>query len=84
MSEIPSALTEREAVDLDLHVRICAERYNALESRMTIVEHKVNDLVVTIEKSNGSMIKALIATGGTIVVSILSLIAVIVTKSPIH
>jgi hypothetical protein len=75
----PTAI-ERE--NLEAHVELCAQRYGALENRLTSIEKKVSELQDTIEKSHLSTIKVLIGTAGTVIVGILSTLAVVITKLP--
>jgi hypothetical protein len=74
--------TSIEKENLEAHVELCAQRYDALEKRLTGVENKISTLQDTIEKSSLNTTKILIGTAGTIIVAILSLVGVIVTKMP--
>jgi O-acetylhomoserine/O-acetylserine sulfhydrylase-like pyridoxal-dependent enzyme len=61
-------------------VELCAQRYDALEKRLTSIEGKVAALQETIEKSSLNTIKVLIGTAGTIIVACISLLGVILSK----
>ena len=74
--------TQIEKENLEAHVELCAQRYDALETRLESVEKKISTLQDTIEKSSLNTIKILIGTAGTIIVAVLSLIGVIITKMP--
>lgn len=74
--------TQIEKENLEAHVELCAQRYDALETRLGSVEKKITTLQDTIEKSSLNTIKILIGTAGTIIVAVLSLIGVIITKMP--
>ena len=74
--------TEIEKENLEAHVELCAQRYDALETRLESVEKKISTLQDTIEKSSLNTIKILIGTAGTIIVAVLSLVGVIITKMP--
>lgn len=74
--------TQIEKENLEAHVELCAQRYNALEQRLSSVETKLSDLHDTVEKSHLSTVKVLIGTAGTVIVGILSLIGIILTKMP--
>jgi hypothetical protein len=74
--------TDIEKQNLEAHVELCAQRYDALEIRLTSVEGKITTLQDTVEKSHLSMVKILIGTAGTIIVAILSLLGVVVTNLP--
>ena len=72
--------TDIEKENLEAHVELCAQRYDALEKRLTSIEGKVATLQVTIEKSSLNTIKVLIGTAGTIIVACISLLGVILSK----
>jgi prefoldin subunit 5 len=74
--------TSIEKQNLEAHVELCAQRYDALEQRMSSVEGKLSTLQDTVEKSSLNTIKVLIGTAGTIIVAMLSLIGLILTKMP--
>jgi hypothetical protein len=75
-----SGPTDIEKENLEAHVELCAQRYHALEARLTSIEVKVASLQETIEKSSLNTIKVLIGTAGTIIVACISLLGVILTK----
>lgn len=77
-----SGATDIEKTNLEAHVELCAQRYDALEQRLGIIENKVSALQTTIEKSHLSTIKVLIGTAGTVIVGVLSLLGLILTKMP--
>lgn len=74
--------TEIEKENLEAHVELCAQRYEALENRMTSVEVKLGTLQQTIESSHINTIKVLIGTAGTVIVGMLGTIGVIISKMP--
>ena len=76
-----STPTAIEKENLEAHVELCAQRYDALENRLTGVETKISTLQSTIEAGHSSMVKILIGTAGTVICGILSLLAVIITKA---
>ena len=71
-----------EKTNLEAHVELCAQRYDALETRLSSIEKKVGTLQDTIEKSHLNTIKVLIGTAGTIVVAVISMLGVVITKFP--
>ena len=77
-----STPTDIEKENLEAHVELCAQRYEQLDQRLTSIEKKVSTLQDTIEKSHLSTIKVLIGTAGTVIVGLLSTMAVIITKVP--
>lgn len=76
-----SLATDIEKENLEAHVELCAQRYDALEKRLSGVEGKISTLQTTIEEGHNSMTKILIGTAGTVICGILSLLAVIITKA---
>ena len=74
--------TAIEKTNLEAHVELCAQRYDALETRLSSIEKKVGTLQDTIEKSHLNTIKVLIGTAGTIIVAVISMLGIIITKFP--
>jgi len=79
---IMSNPTAIEKTNLEAHVELCAQRYDALETRLSSIEKKVGTLQDTIEKSHLNTIKVLIGTAGTIIVAVISMLGIIITKFP--
>ena len=75
-----SGPTDIEKQNLEAHVELCAQRYDALEKRLESVEGKLSSLQTTIESSHLSTIKVLIGSAGTVIVGMLSVIGVILSK----
>lgn len=75
-----SGPTDIEKENLEAHVELCAQRYDALEKRLSAIEEKVTDLSKSIKDSHLSTIKVLIGTAGTIVASVLGLVIVMIQK----
>lgn len=71
---------EIEKDNLELHVELCAARYESLEKRLTNIEVKVSELGNTIKESQHSMTKVLIGTAGTVVAGVISTLVVLLTK----
>ena len=69
--------TELEKENLEAHVDLCAQRYTVLESRLTNIENKVENIHQDMIEGQKSMTKVLIGTAGTIVAGLLSTIVVI-------
>jgi len=74
--------TQIEKENLEAHVELCAQRYDALEKRLSGVEGKLSTLQKTIEDSSLNTVKILIGTAGTIIVAVLSLMGLMITKFP--
>jgi tetrahydromethanopterin S-methyltransferase subunit G len=77
-----STPTDIEKENLEAHVELCAQRYDALEKRLSSVEGKIGTLQSTVEQGQMNTIKVLIGTAGTVIVGILSALAVIISKIP--
>lgn len=77
-----SGPSDIEKENLEAHVELCAQRYDAIERRLTAIEDKVGSLQSTVEKSSLHTVKVLIGSAGTIIVAVLSLIGVMLTKLP--
>lgn len=75
---------EEEETDLGLHVKLCAERYKNLDSRLNSLENKVDEISIKVDSFRQDMVKALIATAGTIVVAVIGAVVTIITKLPAH
>jgi hypothetical protein len=76
-----SQATDIEKESLEAHVELCAIRYSQLELRLDSVEKKISSLHDIVEKGQLNTIKVLIGTAGTVIVGVLSLLAVILTKA---
>ena len=72
--------TDIEKENLESHVELCALRYGQLEERLGKIETKVSTLQEIIEQGQMNTIKVLIGTAGTVIVGILSTLAVVITK----
>jgi hypothetical protein len=76
-----STPTNIEKENLEAHVELCAQRYDALEQRLSGVEKSLGVLKDIVEKSHMSMTKILIGTAGTVITGIISIVVVILLKS---
>lgn len=72
---------EQESEDLDLHVKLCAQRYLELERRITSVENKIDDLRFTVEQSRSDMWKVLIGSCVTVIVAVISAVATVLSAA---
>lgn len=71
---------EAESTDLELHVDLCAQRYKELDSRLTKLDQKVDDLYIKVDAMGGDIRKTLITTAGTIICTIITGFFLIITK----
>ena len=70
--------TELERENLEAHVDLCQQRYEALEGRLTKIESKVDSIHKDVVEGQKSMTKVIIGAAGTIVAGLLSTIVVLV------
>lgn len=70
--------TELEKENLEAHVDLCQQRYEALESRLTKIETKVDSIHKDVVEGQKSMTKVIIGAAGTITAGLLSTIIVLV------
>jgi hypothetical protein len=73
-------LIDIERKNLEVHVDLCAQRYESLDNRLTSIEDKFVDLQKLIEAGNSSMTKVVIGTAGTIVTGVLSVLFVLLSR----
>lgn len=78
MTQFPT--TELEKESLEAHVDLCAMRYSQLDTRLTVIETKVESLSKAIEDSKNSMTKVIIGSTATIVASLLGVVTTIIMK----
>jgi hypothetical protein len=72
--------TNIEKTNLEAHVELCSQRYEAIELRLTSIETKVGGLQKCIEDGHANMTKILIGTAGTIVTAVASILVVLLQK----
>ena len=73
---------EQERHDLNLHIDLCAKRYHQLNDRLLAIENTVHEICQKIDSNKTEINKALIATCGTIIVSVVGLVGVVLTRLP--
>jgi predicted phage tail protein len=71
---------DQEATNLELHVELCAQRYQQLDSRLNNLEEKIDYLTVKIDGFRTDLMKILIGTAGTVLVAIIALVGTLLTK----
>lgn len=72
--------TELERTSLEAHVDLCAMRYKQLDTRLTILETKMDAISQTINASSDSMKTVIITSTATIVASLGGVIIAIIMK----
>jgi peptidoglycan hydrolase CwlO-like protein len=70
---------DAETNNLETHVELCAQRYEALDNRLVKVESKIDDVHAKVDSLHSDLWKVLIGTAGTVLVSIITTIGVILT-----
>lgn len=73
-------ITKRESEDLELHTELCAQRYRHLETRLEVIEAKVESIHQDIQKGNKSLSAVIISSAATVVAGLLGLIATLILK----
>lgn len=69
--------TALERENLEAHVDLCEQRYEALENRIVKVEEKLDNIAEQMASGQQSLVKVIIGAAGTIVAGLLSTIIVI-------
>lgn len=70
---------DAESSSLEVHVELCAQRYETLDTRLLSVESKIDSVNKKVESLHADLWKVLITTIGTVAVSVISAAAVIIT-----
>lgn len=60
-----------EVTDLETHVIVCSLRYEALESKLTRLENKVNEIILQASNNNRMIIRTIATIGTGIITSFL-------------
>jgi len=72
--------TEIEKQNLEAHVELCSQRYEAIELRLDSIETKVSGLQKSIEDNHAGLIKVLLGVAGTVITAVASVLVVILQK----
>jgi hypothetical protein len=73
--------TSLEKTSLEAHVDLCALRYLQLDTRLTHLEKKVDEIHDDIIDGQKSMTKVLIGTAGTVIAGVLGVIVTMLMAS---
>ena len=74
--------TELEKQNLEAHVDLCSERYHRLYDRLSAIEVRLGKISDDMRVSHKSTFKTIIATAGTVIAGLLSVVVVILMKMP--
>lgn len=72
--------TELERNSLEAHVDLCALRYAQLDSRLSTLENKVDEIHEDIVEGQKSLTKVVIGTAGTVIAGVLGIVVTILMK----
>ena len=73
--------TQLERESLEVHVDLCAIRYDNLDKRLSNVESKLDDIADDMKTGQNSLSNVIIGAAGTIVAGLLSVVVVILMQS---
>jgi tetrahydromethanopterin S-methyltransferase subunit G len=73
-------VTSLEKQSLEAHVDLCALRYLQLDTRLTNLEKKVENVHEDIVEGQKSLTKVIIGTAGTVVAGVISIVVTILMK----
>lgn len=74
------ATIDKEREDLDTHVSLCAERYQQLDTRLSSLEHRLTVVEDKIDRTKVTVVSGLIATGGSIIVALITGVTIILSN----
>src|SRR5210317_2377555 len=74
--------TDLGKTNLEAHVDLCSERYKGLHDRLSAIELRLSKMNEEMTQGHKSSQKTIIATAGTVVASLLSIVVVILMKMP--
>jgi hypothetical protein len=69
--------TSLERTSLEAHVDLCALRYQQLDTRLTSLEKKVDDIHEDIVSGQKSLTKVIVGTAGTVIAGVLSVVVAV-------
>lgn len=72
--------TKIERENLEAHVDLCAQRYQILENRLSVIETKVESIHEDIRRGNSSISKVIITSAATVVAGLMSLLVTLLMK----
>ncbi len=75
--------TELEKQSLEAHVDLCSLRYTQLDTRLSNLEEKVDQVREDIIEGQKSLTKVIIGTAGTVIAGVASIVIAILFRAPI-
>ena len=72
--------TSLEKTSLEAHVDLCALRYLQLDTRLTHLEEKVDEMHDDILEGQKGLTKVIIGTAGTVIAGVLGVVVTILMK----
>jgi len=73
-------LIDGEKTNLELHVNLCLRRYEQIESRLTKIEQKLDELTTVLDKSKHELGRIILASATTLFSGIIGLIITLIVK----
>jgi len=73
-------LIEGEKSSLELHVNLCQRRYEQIDTRLTKIEQKLDDLSQVLDKSRHELGRIILASATTLFSGIIGLIITLIVK----
>jgi len=69
-----------EHTNLEAHVELCTQRFMRINERLDNIESKLDEINRCMSRNNGSTMKTVIYSAGTIIAGLLSTIVVLLMK----
>ena len=73
-------MSDLEKTNLEAHVELCTQRFQRINERLDEIETKLDEINKCMMRNNGSTIKTVIYSAGTVIAGLLSTIVVILIK----
>jgi tetrahydromethanopterin S-methyltransferase subunit G len=73
-------MSDLEKTNLEAHVELCTQRFQRINERLDEIETKLDEINKCMMRNNGSTIKTVIYSAGTVIAGLLSTIVVILMK----
>ena len=73
-------MSEIEKTNLEAHVELCTQRFERINERLNRIEEKLKEISICMNKANGSTMKTVIYSAGTVIAGLLSTIVVLLMK----